>query len=786
MRTVSPPQAWLEPLEDAARAGYENEAARLESFAPHHYVSRAPSSQDPQAYSFQLAGGAELAPGTAVCLGEAPQLRGRVVRGYGRMVTVLFDGAAEPEKVRGQGTLKVLPSDRAFTAQREAVTKLRQGRALNPRLVEVLAAGRFAPYEPAQDSPDRSLDAEQLDAFQRALAVPDLLTVLGPPGSGKSTTIAEVIQACVRRGERVLLTAPTHRAVDDVLELLAADIDVVRLGGEDVMSAKVTACAAPNRAQELRQRVLADTAVLEGLTKVQRARPELEKQLAHLRSALDLAQSAESRLAGAGPAIEQALHRAAEAVRAQQRQAERDLVKHRSILASTEAGLTGAFQSATSLQSRAEENKRLSFAYRWAANHQRRRTERFAQALPRAKAAAEAAQAHQAHLSTHGEALVTQDATVLRLQAESDQAQHDLAQAWPRITAAAEQIRLMLQVAQTAPEPADATIAGWAGFHTACAATLSAIDRRAELLQEWRSSVAGADLENEIARYADVVAVTCLGGDSATVIAELEFDLAIVDESDRVNLPNLVVPLVNARRAVLFGDGFGPASFAEAPPENAIWLTTQRRMPRQIAEFVSSAYYGGRLRTEHRGGGAGDVFGSPLAMVNTADRPADERAETGAAPGFRNELEAGLLASIVARSRGRYRDWAVVVEGEAQRELVIGHLREQLGTSARLGANVHTAATFSGERDLIVFGFTRSNTEGDIGELAQPRLLHAALTGARRQLVLVGDLDTLFAVKDQEFQALMTSLRDHLTGDGELRGSVEIACALEPAEGRQP
>ncbi|MEV7970652.1 AAA domain-containing protein [Sphaerisporangium sp. NPDC088356] len=50
-------------------------------------------------------------------------------------------------------------------------------------------------------------------AFRRALAVPDMLLVLGPPGTGKTRTITEIAVACTGRGERVLITSHTNRAV---------------------------------------------------------------------------------------------------------------------------------------------------------------------------------------------------------------------------------------------------------------------------------------------------------------------------------------------------------------------------------------------------------------------------------------------------------------------------------------------------------------------------------------------------------------------------------------------
>lgn len=47
------------------------------------------------------------------------------------------------------------------------------------------------------------------------------------------------------------------------------------------------------------------------------------------------------------------------------------------------------------------------------------------------------------------------------------------------------------------------------------------------------------------------------------------------------------------------------------------------------------------------------------------------------------------------------------------------------------------------ERDLILFAFTRSNGKAAVGFLAEWRRLNVAMTRAKRQLILVGDLNTL-------------------------------------------
>ena len=54
---------------------------------------------------------------------------------------------------------------------------------------------------------------------------------LGPPGTGKTTTVAHVIAEYVARGLKVLVTCPSNAAVDVLLERVAKmKINVRRLG----------------------------------------------------------------------------------------------------------------------------------------------------------------------------------------------------------------------------------------------------------------------------------------------------------------------------------------------------------------------------------------------------------------------------------------------------------------------------------------------------------------------------------------------------------------------------
>jgi ATP-dependent RNA/DNA helicase IGHMBP2 len=78
---------------------------------------------------------------------------------------------------------------------------------------------------------DRALDQRQRDAVAAALAAPDIALIHGPPGTGKTRTLVEVIGQMVARGQRVLATAASNTAVDNLAErLIAAGVDTIRLG----------------------------------------------------------------------------------------------------------------------------------------------------------------------------------------------------------------------------------------------------------------------------------------------------------------------------------------------------------------------------------------------------------------------------------------------------------------------------------------------------------------------------------------------------------------------------
>jgi len=83
----------------------------------------------------------------------------------------------------------------------------------------------------AAAKPCNHLNPSQQEAVEFALSSEDLAIIHGPPGTGKTTTVVELIRQAVANGERVLACAPSNMAVDNLLErLVNAGEQPVRLG----------------------------------------------------------------------------------------------------------------------------------------------------------------------------------------------------------------------------------------------------------------------------------------------------------------------------------------------------------------------------------------------------------------------------------------------------------------------------------------------------------------------------------------------------------------------------
>ena len=123
--------------------------------------------------------------------------------------------ADEPVEVR---RLDVYPSelsaDRMLTALHDFLLKG------DPRRKDVLFGREDPEFRDDEERTYVDNNEAQNEAVDLAVNAEDFALVHGPPGTGKTYAIARTIRALVERGNRVLLSAFTNRAVDNALEAL--------------------------------------------------------------------------------------------------------------------------------------------------------------------------------------------------------------------------------------------------------------------------------------------------------------------------------------------------------------------------------------------------------------------------------------------------------------------------------------------------------------------------------------------------------------------------------------
>jgi DNA replication ATP-dependent helicase Dna2 len=85
-----------------------------------------------------------------------------------------------------------------------------------------------------------NLNDDQVRAVEKVLSAQDYALILGMPGTGKTTTIAEVLKALAKAGKSVLLTSYTHSAVDNILlKVKDSGLSILRLGNRDKVGRRV-------------------------------------------------------------------------------------------------------------------------------------------------------------------------------------------------------------------------------------------------------------------------------------------------------------------------------------------------------------------------------------------------------------------------------------------------------------------------------------------------------------------------------------------------------------------
>lgn len=285
------------------------------------------------------------------------------------------------------------------------------------------------------------------------------------------------------------------------------------------------------------------------------------------------------------------------------------------------------------------------------------------------------------------------------------------------------------------------------------------------------------DLMTKAVGYRRVVITTCMSS-ANRMLGDLSFDKLVIDECTQAIEPNTLVPVGRmCSRLVLIGD------HKQLPPTVALPLNTpegqqlsvslferlvksqlhhvmrvldvQHRMHPSINHFPSFQFYNSGVHNAigiapHRPLIGGITFPNPdfrVMIYDTQSKYPEESIGTSQKNLGEARVVVDLIRKVLSdRSANKIgpHQIAVLTAYDAQRQIIKQLLVEAFGhhTTGQIMVDSVDGAQGS-EKELVIFSATRSNPNGNIGFLDNPRRMNVMLTRARRGLVVIADYECL-------------------------------------------
>ncbi|MCW7464134.1 RNA helicase [Leptospira levettii] len=262
-----------------------------------------------------------------------------------------------------------------------------------------------------------------------------------------------------------------------------------------------------------------------------------------------------------------------------------------------------------------------------------------------------------------------------------------------------------------------------------------------------------------------------------------EFDYVFVDEATQSVDPGCYMALFSGKKTFFFGDpkqlgvnyslpehesfdSFLEKAIEHDSGERTIFLEKQFRMKPEILGFPNQSYYDNQVFTHpdlqfQNIDMMKEIFGSDSAIlwIDTAGSDTLEETE-GEELSFINETEITLIETLMEKGLPK-ESTTIISPYRGQVERLIQRANGRWYTQ--------TIDSFQGrESEIVILSLVRSNPDGEIGFLMNPKRLNVALTRAKFHLILIGDSATLCGHK--EFQDLYNYIETH----GEIRSIYEF------------
>ena len=309
--------------------------------------------------------------------------------------------------------------------------------------------------------------------------------------------------------------------------------------------------------------------------------------------------------------------------------------------------------------------------------------------------------------------------------------------------------------------------------------------KEARQLKNW-----ARDLEERLVEQvlsdAQVVCATLIGTANRS-IADMHFDVAVIDEASQALEPESWTAILKADKVVMAGDHHQlPPTVKSAAAkeqgfeetlldrlsnhiEQTYLLDTQYRMHPKILTFSNELFYEGLLKTDRTISSRSSKHADePIVYIDTSGCGFEEEINPETLSKFNRQeylIVREHILSIAPSLEGQ--SIGIISPYKAQVQLIRRELEDDTSLRA-MDIEVNSIDGFQGqERDVIYISLVRSNDRGELGFLTDYRRLNVAMTRAREKLVIIGDMATL------GFDKRYLELADHIEQQGRYQSAWE-------------
>ena len=681
--------------------------------------------------------------------------------------------------------------------QREAIEKIRNGESAAKYMDDVLGKHEPQKYVLQEMSDLKSNlkkkkyppNESQVKAIVSGISCPDVFLVMGPPGTGKTTVILEWVKYFVlKEHKRVLVSSQNNKAVDNVLARIADEegIDIIRIGSESKVQTETRQFLFENKILEKRNGIIQDTQ--KNLDKIRRI---AENWLIYYNSVhtlyseqIPLLQKKNEFQSIAQEKICKAYDRLISLNRE-----DREIRKEKEFLHDE---ISSLYNTVISSRNNKSFIKRIIGKV---TNYFHEQTLRKRVAEYDVVCQRELEIVNEYNTSMEKMNLLFKEAYALfwdyysSFSVWEENAQKVIAgkPATPNIWNLFKNIELTDEMISKGIDLKDSLKSIQSEYERAL--SISAV------IEEWKNKTENQKnyaLNKIILESVDLVGATCIGINSQKRFADLNFDVTIIDEAGQIQIHNALVPMSVSNKLIMLGDhkqippsvdqemldvcnenlisteylekSLFEKMYEFMPVENKIMLDTQYRMPKEIADTISSWFYDGNYHSpdfkSNQKSLIPELSSKPFVFIDTSKVKGKQKHEERIPnQGCRNALEASIIISmikhIVKHNELDIKEIGVISAYNSQVELIKSSLVQKTIVDDETANDiVATLDSFQGqERDIIFYSFTRSSGASPkarrIGFLNELRRLNVAMTRCKKNLILIGDLKFLSSCENE-------------------------------------